>query len=69
MPDLPAFPRRHPAPPETLEECDEALAYWSTLAEMTGLPIFDGDGSSTVDNLLELRKLLPLKHRSDVLHS
>jgi hypothetical protein len=56
---LPTFPRRHPAPPETQEECDEAIAYWSAMSEMTGLPVTESDGSSTLDKLLELRPSLP----------
>jgi hypothetical protein len=56
---LPTFPRRHPAPPETQEECDEAIAFWYVMSRTTGLPVVESDGSSTLDKLLELRPSLP----------
>lgn len=57
--ELPPFPRRHPAPPETQQECDEALSYWSALSEKFGLPVTEDDGSSSLDKLLDLRPSLP----------
>jgi hypothetical protein len=44
-----------PNPPETVEDCDKWLKYWSSLSSLWGLPVIDGDGKCAIDNLLELR--------------
>lgn len=51
----PPFPRRHPSAPQTVEECDEAIAYWSFIQRHTGLCVQESDLSSTIDALLDLR--------------
>ena len=55
MSDLPPFPKREPS---TVEECDEAIAYWSALSQASGLPVINSDGSDAIDALLDLRSTL-----------